>query len=41
MIVPISVNASNLVENTYKDSISQTVEEVKNIKELTEEINDE
>lgn len=41
MIVPISVNVSNLVENTYKDSITQTVEEVKNIKELTEEINDE
>ena len=31
LVVPVSISVSNLIENTYKDSINQTVEESKNI----------
>ena len=37
MVVPISVKVSNLIENTYENSINQTIEEAKNNEIVTEE----
>lgn len=37
MVVPVSVQVSNLIESTYQTSINQTIEEVKNTETKTEE----
>ena len=39
MVVPISIQISNLIEDTYQESINQTIEEAKNIENESEKEN--
>lgn len=39
MIIPISIQISNLIEDTYQESINQTIEEAKNIENESEKEN--
>lgn len=41
MVVPVSIKVSNLIENTYQETINQTIEEANNIENATEENKDE
>lgn len=39
MVIPISIQISNLIEDTYQESINQTIEEAKNIENESEKEN--
>ena len=41
LVVPVSISVSNLIENVYKDSINQTVEEAKNAQNEASQVENE